>query len=56
MEGLTAKEREVLEIVLDGKSRKEIAAELHLSENTVKTHWKISMASGGGFAMKLKKK
>ena len=35
---LTAKEREVLEIVLDGKSRKEIAALLHVSENTVKTH------------------
>ena len=35
---LTAKEREVLEIVLSGKSRKEIAAILHVSENTVKTH------------------
>jgi len=35
---LTAKEQEVLEIVLDGKSRKEIAAILHVSENTVKTH------------------
>ena len=35
---LTAKEREVLEIMLGGKSRKEIAAALHVSENTVKTH------------------
>ena len=35
---LTAKEKEVLSIVLDGKSRKEISAILHVSENTVKTH------------------
>lgn len=35
---LTAKEKEVLEIVLNGKNRKEIAAILHISENTVKTH------------------
>ena len=35
---LTAKEKEVLATVLEGKSRKEIAAELHISENTVKTH------------------
>jgi len=35
---LTSKEKEVLELVLEGKSRKEIAALLHVSENTVKTH------------------
>ena len=35
---LTAKEKEVLSIVLEGKSRKEISAILHVSENTVKTH------------------
>ena len=35
---LTSKEKEVLELVLDSKSRKEIAAALHVSENTVKTH------------------
>lgn len=35
---LTSKEREVLKILLDGKSRKEISAVLHVSENTVKTH------------------
>ena len=35
---LTAKEKEVLQILLDGKSRKEISAILHVSENTVKTH------------------
>ena len=38
--GLTAKECEVLERMLQGQSRKQIAAELHVSENTVKTHVK----------------
>ncbi len=38
--GLTAKECEVLERMLAGVSRKQIAAELHVSENTVKTHVK----------------
>ena len=38
--GLTAKECEVLERMLQGESRKQIAAELHVSENTVKTHVK----------------
>ena len=37
---LTAKEIEVVEKILGGKSRKEIADELHISENTVKTHLK----------------
>lgn len=35
---LTARQIEMLEGILDGKSRKEIAMELHLSENTVKMH------------------
>ena len=35
---LTARQTDILERILDYKSRKEIAAELHLSENTVKTH------------------
>ena len=35
---LTARQMDVLEGILDGKSRKEIAADLHLSENTVKMH------------------
>ena len=35
---LTPRQRDVLEGILDGKSRKEIAADLHLSENTVKMH------------------
>ena len=38
--GLTQKEREVLERLLAGQSRKVMAAELHVSENTVKTHVK----------------
>ena len=32
------REREILELILDNKKRKEIAEELHLSENTIKTH------------------
>ena len=35
---LTVKETEVLEQMLDGKSRKEIAKALGVSENTAKTH------------------
>ena len=35
---LTLKEIEILESLVDGKSRKEIAAENHVSENTIKTH------------------
>ena len=35
---LSQRQTEVLECILDGKSRKEIASELHISENTVKMH------------------
>lgn len=35
---LTARQMDVLEGILQGKSRKEMAADLHLSENTVKMH------------------
>ena len=35
---LSARQTDILEGILDGKSRKEIAVDLHLSENTVKTH------------------
>lgn len=35
---LSARQMDVLECIIDGKSRKEIAADLHLSENTVKMH------------------
>jgi DNA-binding CsgD family transcriptional regulator len=40
MEGepLTIREREILELILGNKKRKEIADDLHLSENTVKTY------------------
>ena len=35
---LTVKEIEILESLVEGRSRKEIAAEHHVSENTIKTH------------------
>ena len=35
---LTARQMDVLEGILAGKSRKELAADLHISENTVKMH------------------
>lgn len=35
---LTARQMDILEGILEGKSRKEMAADLHLSENTVKMH------------------
>ena len=37
-EQLVPREREILELILDNKRRKEIADLLHLSENTVKTY------------------
>ena len=36
--GITDREREVLQLLADGRSNKEIAAQLGLSPNTVKTH------------------
>lgn len=37
-ETLAQRERQILELVLENKRRKEIADELHLSENTIKTY------------------
>lgn len=36
--GITGREREILQLLADGRSNKEIAAQLGLSPNTVKTH------------------
>ena len=38
---LTARQMEMLDGLLDGKSQKEIAADLHISESTVKCHFGI---------------
>jgi len=38
MQSLTAREREVLELITEGRSNKRIALELEISEKTVKTH------------------
>lgn len=45
--GLTEREREVLELVADGLSNKEVAARLHLSEKTVKHYMTIIMEKLG---------
>ncbi|MCI0351187.1 MAG: response regulator transcription factor [Acidobacteriales bacterium] len=36
--GLSARELEVLQLIVDGKSNKEIAAQLHVSANTIAVH------------------
>ena len=46
-EMLSAREREILELVLQNKKRKEIADELCLSENTIKTYTRSLYAKAG---------
>ncbi len=44
---MTAREKEVLELVIEGYFNKEIAYELHMSENTVRTHIRALMKETG---------
>ena len=46
-ETLAPREREILEFILDNKKRREIAEELHLSENTIKTYTRTLYAKLG---------
>ena len=46
-EPLTAREREILELILQNKKRKDIAEEMRLSENTVKTYTRTLYAKIG---------
>ena len=46
-EPLTAREREILELILQNKKRKDIAEEMRLSENTVKTYTRTLYANIG---------
>ena len=41
---LTARQRDVIELLAQGASNKQISAELSISENTVKTHLRRLMA------------
>lgn len=45
--GLTARQLEILDLMFQGKSRKAMAAALHVSENTVKSHTKALFARLG---------
>ncbi|GAA3082601.1 DNA-binding NarL/FixJ family response regulator [Kribbella aluminosa] len=44
---LTAREREILVLVAKGNSNAEIAADLHLTDHTVKTHVSRMLAKTG---------
>ncbi len=44
LEELSARERQVLSLIAEGVSRREIAAQLHISPETVKTHRKNIMS------------
>jgi DNA-binding NarL/FixJ family response regulator len=45
---LTKREREVLDYMIAGLGRADIARRLHLSDNTVRTHEAVTMALRGG--------
>ena len=46
-DSLTDREREVLTLVAEGRSNREIGSEIHIEESTVKTHLKSIFAKTG---------
>jgi DNA-binding NarL/FixJ family response regulator len=44
---LSPREREVLELIVNGRSNKEIGADLGVAENTVKNHVKVVLEKLG---------
>ena len=45
--GLTARERQMVELLIEGMTTKEMAEELHLSPNTIKSFLRLVMAKMG---------
>jgi DNA-binding NarL/FixJ family response regulator len=47
LRGLTRREREVAALVAEGRTNRQLGAQLHLSENTIEKHVSSAMAKLG---------